>query len=69
MTPVFTDVFSGVLTEVAVLLLLAAVIAAIGMRLRQSLIFALIALRVTFLGVLSSLGHNQVLSAAVKPED
>ena len=39
MTPIFTDVF----TEIAVLLLLAAVIGAIGVRLRQPLIVAFIA--------------------------
>ncbi len=39
MTPVFSDVF----TEMAVLLLVAAVIGAIGVRLRQPLIVAFIA--------------------------
>ena len=48
MTPVFSDVF----TEMAVLLLLAAVIGAIGVRLRQPLIVAFIAV-----GILVGLGR------------
>ena len=48
MTPVFGDVF----TEMAVLLLLAAVIGAIGVRLRQPLIVAFIAV-----GILVGLGR------------